>query len=448
MSQLSYRAAIDYLFGLEASKIKLGLDRTVNLLEAIGNPQQSFASVHIAGTNGKGSVASLVNSILYHNGLAVGLFTSPHLVDYRERIRRDGRSMPRQALCDIVSGLESHVRRIEASYFEATTAVAFEYFKAAGVDVAVVEVGMGGRLDSTNVIRPLVTCITTIDFDHEKYLGRTLSEIAGEKAGIIKPGVPVVCGRMRGQALATIKAVARRRGARVYQVGRDASVVPVASGLDGSTFEYVGLGRRRRLKVGLVGSHQIENAAVAVLVAEVLKERGLKVGDRAIEQGLARALWPGRLQVLRKRPLVICDGAHNVSGTRALGRALGQLGLGRTLTVFGVLRDKHYGRMLSALSGTSDRFIFTRPKWHRALPVKYLREAGGELGLDFRVASRVAPALSLALAELGRMEPAGASHRAPQARQPRPPLLVCGSLYLVGEAMQFFGFQPHRIRLC
>jgi dihydrofolate synthase/folylpolyglutamate synthase len=440
MSRFSYKAATDFLFGLEASKIKLGLDRTVNLLGAIGNPQESFGSVHIAGTNGKGSVASLVNSILYHNDLTVGLYTSPHLVDYRERIRKDGRSMPRETLCEIVSGLEGHVRRLEASYFEATTAVAFEYFRAAGVEVAVVEVGMGGRLDSTNVIRPLVTCITTIEFDHEKYLGRTLSEIAGEKAGIIKPGVPVVCGRMRDQALATIKAVARKRGAKVYQVGRDAAVEPVARGLDGSTFDYVGLGRRRRLKVGLVGSHQIENAAVAVLVAEVLREGGLKVSDPAIERGLARALWPGRVQVLRKRPLVICDGAHNVSGTRALARTLGELGLGRTLTVFGVLRDKHYDRMLGALSGVSERFIFTRPKWHRALPVKYLREAGGRLDLDFRVASRVDRALDLALA---------AGHGGgPDRLAPRPALLVCGSLYLVGEAMQFFGFQPHRVRLC
>jgi dihydrofolate synthase/folylpolyglutamate synthase len=433
MSRLSYKRAIDFLFKLETSAIKLGLDNTVSLLAAIGDPHRSFPSIHIAGTNGKGSVAGMLNSILCHSGLTTGLFTSPHLVDYRERIRLDGAAIPPGEVSDIVSDIRGHVRRIRASYFEATTAVAFEFFRSRRVDVAVVEVGMGGRLDSTNVVMPLVTCITTIGFDHEKYLGRTLARIAGEKAGIIKKGVPLVMGLMPEQAARAISTIARRRGAPVYRVGRDVAVRPVEVSLAGSTFEYSGLGAKRVLSTGLVGRHQIDNAAVAVLAAEVLAQAGFAVTDRGIRTGLERAIWPGRFQVLRRRPLVVLDGAHNISGVRSLAAALGDLGVGKNITVFGVLRDKPYQRMMSLLAPHTCRFMLTRPGYKRALPVKSLREAARCLGVGFDASSRVDRALGLALEELG------ARHGS---------LLVCGSLYTVGEAMQFFGFKPHALALC
>jgi dihydrofolate synthase/folylpolyglutamate synthase len=431
MSQLSYRAAIDFLFKLETSAIKLGLDNTTSLLGAIGNPQDSFRSVHIAGTNGKGSVASFLNSILFHNGLTTGLFTSPHLVDYRERIRRDGVAIPAGSVREIVSMVAPHVRRIGASYFEATTAVGFEYFKREKIDLAVVEVGMGGRLDSTNVIRPLAACITTIDYDHEKYLGRTLARIAAEKAGIIKAGVPVVCGRMPRSASRTIRSIAARRGARVFDAAECTTVRPLEVGRSGSIFEYRGLAGKRTLRIGLGGSYQIANAAIAVLAAEVLSETGTRIAARAIEEGLEHALWPGRFQVLKRRPLVICDGAHNVSGARALVRSLGEMGIDRVLTVFGVLRDKNCRNMLAVLSGPTDRFVFTKPDYHRALPLGALRGAARTLGLPFKGFSRVGGALDYALQHCeGR------------------PVVVCGSLYVIGEAMQFFGFKPHNVKLC
>lgn len=439
MSALSYSQARDFLFKLESSAIKLGLDNTVNLLDALGNPHRYFRSVHIAGTNGKGSVASFLNSILYHNRLRTGLFTSPHLVDYRERIRLNGEAIPPSEVGRLVSQIADHVKRIGASYFEATTAVAFEYFRRAGVDVAVVEVGMGGRLDSTNVIAPLATCITTIGFDHEKYLGRTLSRIAGEKAGTIKERVPVVCGVMPGQALRTLGDVARRNRSPVFRLGEHARVVPVRMGLDGSSFDYKGLGPSRRLRIRLVGDHQIQNAALAVLVAEVLGQSGLRVSDGAIEQGLLRASWPGRLQVLRRRPLVICDGAHNASGVRALVRNLNLLGLDGAVTVFGVLRDKSYDRMLVLLADRTARFVFTKPAYHRALPVTRLAEGGRRAGVAFTSAARSHQAIRDAIAHAFRVHGGG---------QAQPPVLICGSLYLVGEAMQFFGFKPHLVRLC
>lgn len=433
MKRLSYREAIDFLFNLESSSIKLGLDRTINLLSAVGDPQCEFESVHIAGTNGKGSVACFLNSILCHSGLKTGLFTSPHLVDYRERIRIGGVAIPRGVVSRTVANIQGHVKRTDASYFEATTALAFDYFAKEGIDIAVVEVGMGGRLDSTNVIEPLATCITTIDFDHEKYLGRTLSEIAAEKAGIIKRATPVVCGSMPRAALATVSRVAKKKHARVFRLGKDASAERLSSSLDGSVFEYRGLGPRRRLRTRLLGSHQIENAAVAVLAAEVLKSEGVRITSGSIAAGVESAVWPGRLQILRRRPLVICDGAHNASGARSLAAGLRHLGIEKAVTVFAVLRDKNYGRMLRTLSGLSAEFVFTKAVSPRALPVRRLVEEGKRAGFAFTSTASLDKAVAI-----------GLEH----ARRTGRPVLICGSLYAIGEAMQFFRFKPQLAKLC
>jgi dihydrofolate synthase/folylpolyglutamate synthase len=432
MRKLSYKAALDFLFGIEKSGIKLGLDTTLRFLETIGNPQQHFDSVHIAGTNGKGSVACFLNSILFHGGLTTGLFTSPHLVSYRERIRTDGACISRRQLADLVSDLADLITSTRVSYFETATVLAFEHFKRQGVQIAAVEVGMGGRLDSTNVLRPLVSCITSIDFDHVKYLGRTLPKIAGEKAGIIKRGVPVVCGSLSKSASETIAEVARRRHAKVYELGKHAWVKPLDCDLNGSRFAYGGLCGERVLQIASPGLHQVSNAAVAVLITEVLGEIGLPIGDGAIEEGLRHAFWPGRLQVLRRRPLIVCDAAHNVSGARVLVRSLEEIGFRSDVTVFAVLRDKAYPRMLSLLSACSDGFVLTKPDSPRALPLYKLKQAGRDAGLRFTAYASVDRALEHALAEADS----------------RGNLLICGSLYALGEAMQFLGFKPYLARLC
>jgi dihydrofolate synthase/folylpolyglutamate synthase len=432
MNRLSYRSSIDFLFNLERSGIKLGLDRTFDLLSAIGDPHCQFESIHIAGTNGKGSVACFLNSILFHNGLSVGLFTSPHLVDYRERIRKNGLSISRADLAALVSDLAQPITRIGASYFEATTAVAFEYFRRQGVEAAAVEVGMGGRLDSTNVVTPLLSCITSIDLDHVNYLGWTISKIAREKAGIIKPGVPVVCGALSGRASHTINRIAGARGARVFEMGKHATVRPLKTGIGGSTFAYIGLGKKRILNIASPGVHQIANAAVATLAAEVLSERGLKIKDKAIETGLRRAFWPGRLQVLRRRPLVICDAAHNVSGARVLAESLRTIGFLGDITVFAVLRDKDYEEMLASLSACSREFVLTKPASPRALPLYKLKAAAKELGLRFKAFSSIGAALDHSLERSTR----------------RGNILICGSLYALGEAMQFFGVRPYLAKVC
>lgn len=432
MNRLSYRASIDFLFNLERSGIKLGLERTVSLLSSIGDPHKGFKSVHIAGTNGKGSVACFLNSILFHSGLSTGLFTSPHLVDYRERIRKDGMSISRGDLAAVVTDLAEAITKVGASYFEATTAVAFEYFRRQGVDAAAAEVGMGGRLDSTNVLMPLVTCITSIDLDHVNYLGRTIPKIAGEKAGIVKPGVPVVCGFMSGSASRTVNRVARGMGSKVFEMSKHAVVRALRTGIDGSAFEYTGLDRRRVLDIRSPGLHQIANAAIATLVAEVLNETGLEIAGDAIEAGLRHAFWPGRLQVLRKSPLIICDAAHNASGAKVLTESLKAIGFRSDITVFGVLRDKDYEKMLSVLSACSDRFVFTKPASDRALPLQELKAVGRVLGLGFSAFSSVEKALEHSLARSDR----------------NTKILVCGSLYLIGEVMQFFGIKPHLASLC
>jgi dihydrofolate synthase/folylpolyglutamate synthase len=432
MSGLSYRNAVDFLYRLETSKIKLGLDRTVNLLEISGNPHHRFESIHVAGTNGKGSVACYLNSILFHDGMRTGLFTSPHLVDYRERIRVNGNVISRGDLAGLVEELEAPILDTGASYFEATTVLAFEYFARKAVEVGVIEVGMGGRLDSTNVLNPALSCITSIDFDHVKYLGRTLAGIAGEKAGIIKPGVPVVCGGLSRRASAAIRAIAASNRSRVFEVGRDASFKPLRMDMRGSTFEYTGPAGTRPVELEAPGLHHMANAATALLAVDVLRGRGFDISDKAVGAGLREAKWPGRFQVLRRRPPVICDAAHNVSGTRILVRSLKALGVADTVTVFGVLRDKDYGRMLSLLSGCSERFILTKPDSKRALPLVRLKASARELGLDFRATASVERAVKIARGICGTSKP----------------MLICGSLYALGEAMEALDYRPYRVRVC
>ncbi len=430
--RFSYRSSLDFLLNLQRSGIKLGLERTVSLLDAIGNPQNSFRSVHIAGTNGKGSVAAYLNSILYHGGFTSGLFTSPHLIEYTERVRVDGAAISQARLSSIVSDIAGPIIETGASFFEATTAVAFEEFRRRRVQVAAVEVGMGGRLDSTNVLRPDLTVITSIGFDHTRYLGRTLREIAGEKAGILKPDVPVVTGELKKGARDTVAEIARSRGSKVYEMGRHAECSMLGMDIGGCYFEYRGLRGHRVLKTSMPGWYQLANAGLAVLAAELLEDRGIKIDDAAIDRGVETALWPGRLQVLSERPLVIVDGAHNAAGSKMLAKSLEDIGVFPAITVFAVLRDKSYKDMLRHISGISRRFIFTRPRNERGLPVARLREAARELGVPGSGVGRVALAVDRALGRLGEQDA----------------LLICGSLFAVGEAMQHMGFQPHRVRLC
>lgn len=428
----TYEACIDFLLGLEKSGIKLGLERTQNLLSAIGSPQNSFKSIHIAGTNGKGSVASMIHSILFSSGYRTGLFTSPHLVCFRERIRSNGECIAKEELVEVVNGIRDHIVNCKASFFEACTAVAFDYFRRKSVDVAVIEVGMGGRLDSTNVITPMVSCICSIDYDHTEYLGKSLAKIAYEKAGIIKPGVPVVCGRMKPTAMRAIEKVRMAKNSPIYWLDKDATCKVVSLGLEGSSFEYSGLGESQRFSIGLSGLHQIGNASLSVLAAEVGSKEGLRITKDSIKEGLSNARWPGRLDVISQEPVIVVDAAHNIAGVKTLVETISRIGFKPDVVLFGVLRDKEYEGMLRLLANTTKRFVFTKPNSPRALPLHRLAKAGDSLGLNYFLTSNIDKAIK----------------KACSIATARGKILVCGSIYLIGDIMKTLGYDPCEKRIC
>ena len=343
-----YQATLDWLYALEAAKgMDFKLERVTLGLERLGNPQRRFPSIHIAGTNGKGSVAAMLHAILGAAGYRAGLYISPHLVRFTERIRVGSHEI---GAADVVA-LADEVRRevtghgIELTFFEIVTVMALLYFARQGVDVAVVEVGLGGRLDATNVIDPCVAVITTIGRDHTEFLGDDLGGIAREKGGIIKSGRPVVLGRIEGEAGAVVRRLAAERGAPVVAAGSDYRVS------DESEPGFEGLGYALpRLRLALRGPHQRENAATALATLATIRSL-LPVSEAAIRDGLASVVWPGRFEVLPSAPQVVLDGAHNVDGMRALLRALRPLLAGRALhALFAVMRDKEWRTMAELLA--------------------------------------------------------------------------------------------------
>jgi len=401
-----------YLFGLEQFGIKFGLDNIRALLARLGHPQRAFRSIHIAGTNGKGSVTAMVDEVLRRARYHSGRYTSPHLIDLSERFvvggRPIGAAQMRQSAADVQAAIEAMIAEGTLSgkptFFEATTAMAFDLFRNARVEFGVVEVGLGGRLDSTNVIEPVVTAITSIDFDHQQYLGNTLADIAGEKAGIIKPGVPVVVGAVKPEAYDVIARIARERGAELILADR----VPAEYG---------------SIHVGLRGEHQVANAAVAIRLLEALERSGIAIGRQAIVDGLANVSWPGRLDH-RRLPSgreIVFDAAHNPAGARALASYLRALGRTKPTLVFGVLRDKDVEGMLEALLPEVGRVIVTRPSNTRAAPAEELASRIREL----------APALDVEVI----VSPREAVER---ATTDSPFVVVAGSIFLLGDIMQAF----------
>ncbi|MDE2994269.1 MAG: bifunctional folylpolyglutamate synthase/dihydrofolate synthase, partial [Chloroflexota bacterium] len=339
MTMLTYNAALTYLLDrTDWERRSLGaaarggwnLDRPRALLAALGHPARRYPSIHVAGTKGKGSTAAFLASILHTAGRRVGLYTQPHLHDYRERVRINGQPIMPAALARTVTRLAAAAERLEResadlgqlTTYELGTALAFQHFADAEVDWAVVEVGLGGRLDATNVLTPAVAVITALSLDHTALLGDTLAAIATEKAGIIKPGVPVVSAAQRPEAAATLAAIATERAAPLALGGRDFtwSGNHRAGMVNGADWGYAGL------ELGLVGEHQLENAAVAVTVIETLRlTAGLEVATKAVRQGLLNVCWPGRLEVLQAgpaQPTVVCDGAHNGDSTQRLVAAI------------------------------------------------------------------------------------------------------------------------------
>jgi dihydrofolate synthase/folylpolyglutamate synthase len=432
-----------YLRDLERFGIKLGLDSMRTVLAAFGDPHRVYPSVHVAGTNGKGSVCAMLTEILAAGGRKVGLYTSPHLVRVEERIQVvcdvcddqvvfddrvdqvDGRLISSRDFCRLAGTVKARIERLLArrelgappTFFEVLTLIAFLYFREREVDVAVLEVGMGGRFDATNVVTPLVSVITSVSRDHQEHLGPTLAAIAFEKAGIIKPGVPVVCGAEARDAVRVVRAQAAGKSAPLTMVfSRKRPLTREKKNVQGMAFRYEAEGTSLRLSPGLPGAHQGRNAAIAASAALVLGRVWRPISRSAIVRGVARARWEGRLETVARNPRVLLDGAHNEGGAAALRAYLEELRPPRLVLVFTMMKDKAVGRVAGRLFPLADRIVLTTIPFARAAePAEILRRAR-----PFRDRILVEPslpkAIALARAEAGR----------------RGTVLITGSLFLVG----------------
>lgn len=397
----AYNLALDYLYSFvdyslkhasELAKADFSLDRMFALMDALGNPQAAYPIIHVAGTKGKGSVCALCAAGLQAAGFKVGLYTSPHLEDYCERIQINGRPVSHVELVELVEEIKPHVAKTpKLTTFEITTALGFLAFQRAGVDAAVVEVGLGGRLDATNVVRPRVSVITSLSMDHMAVLGDTLAKIAGEKAGIIKEGVPVVSSPQTAEALEVLLRVAREKGAPLTIVGRDVTFQLIAASLDGQEFRI----QNSEFKIPLLGAHQVVNAAAAYAA---LHASGLNVAEAAIQEGFSRVKWPARFEVARREPPVIFDSAHNDDSFARLRETLETFFPGRPVhLIFGASEDKNLAGMLREMKPKIRSLIVTRADHPRALEVETIRKLADSLGIPNEAATPVPAALRRAL---------------------------------------------------
>jgi dihydrofolate synthase/folylpolyglutamate synthase len=402
-------ARLTALRGGEHAGMRPGLERIEGLLAALGHPEEPYTLVQVGGTNGKGTIAATLATILKSAGRRVGLYTSPHLVSFRERIRVDGEPIPEDAVADGVEALGTLVARFDATVFEATTALALDHFARERVDVAVLEVGLGGRLDATTVGRPAVTVVSRIDLDHEAVLGATLTAIAMEKAAIIRSGVALSAA----QAPEVAEVIARRAqavGVPVRVEGRDLHVAVRRRSLAGQVLACRGPGWAfDGLATRLAGTYQASNVLLAVAAAA-----DLGADEAAVRRGLARVQWPGRFQIIGREPTFVLDAAHNPAGARALAASLREYFPGQAVTVIvGISRDKDAAAVLGALAPLARRIILTRARNPRAADPEALRAAAPAA----EPTSSVAEALALA------------------RRAPTPVVCVAGSVFVVGEAL-------------
>jgi dihydrofolate synthase/folylpolyglutamate synthase len=412
---MTYEETLAWLYHLEVSRgWDLKLESVRDALSRLGSPHRDFPALHVAGTNGKGSTAAFAESVLTRSGRRVGLFTSPHLSDFRERIRVGGERVSHDAVVGLVEEVRGRLAGsgVELTFFEFTTVMAFLHFARERVDAGVIEVGLGGRLDATNVVVPRTAVVTTIGFDHEQYLGSTLAAIAAEKAGVFKPAVPAVVGRVAGEALDVLLGVAAERRCPLRLLGRDFHAEVAAAG-----FDYRGRRTIRRLQPGLRGRFQVDNAALALAA---LEDGGWLDGlqDDVVRQGIAGVVWPGRLEILRERPRVIVDGAHNPAGIAALVDELASIANGRPVhLVFGVLADKRWAEMAESLAASVTDVVVVPVQERRSVTPARVAEK-----LRALVPTRVAESANAAVDAL-LDDPACTADV----------VLVAGSLFLVGE---------------
>lgn len=445
----AYRQALDWIYSFSDTE-RTGTfvhDREDNLareralLAELGNPQRAYGITHIAGTKGKGSTSALLAAILRAAGGRTGLYTQPDLHTFRERMRIDGAVVAGDEVARLVPRVRHALDALGSAYgsyitYEVATALAFLAFREAGVEHAVIEVGLGGRLDATNVVEPVVTAITSISYDHMLILGSTLGQIAGEKAGIIKPGVPVVTSAQAPEALEVLLRVATERRAPLLRAGPadsggDYTYVPEAASAEGQTFTVTTpTGRYEHLELALLGEHQLENATVAVALAELLRARGLPLDEVAIRRGLREARWPARLQVVGRTPWVVVDGAHNADSFARMFVALRRhFPFERLLLMLALMADKDLAGITAEVARANVAHVYaTAVANPRAASPESIATALAEAapGLAVTTYADVPAALEAARAGAG----------------PRDLLCVAGSLYLAGEALRWFAARP------
>jgi len=423
-----YQQAMEYLVGLTKFGMNFGLGRIQELLRRLGNPEKRLQVVHIGGTNGKGSTTAMTAEILREAGYQVGVFTSPHLHDYRERIVISGQMIAKKTVIELVGRLRPHLEEMVAggfehpTEFEVHTALALMYFAEQKVDFALIEVGLGGEIDSTNVVSPLVAVVTNVGMDHMDYLGPDLASIAKVKAGIIKPNCVAVTAAARPVVLEILRQRAAEVGVNLWVVGESVRWESRWSGELEQEFDLYGLHSiYPKLRLHLIGAHQLQNAATAVTVCELLQsEYGVDIPREAVYAGLRKVQWPGRLELISFEPKILLDGAHNVDGAQVLAAALPLFSRRRLILCLGMLADKEREKVVELLVPLADEVIVTRPNSYRAGDWETLAEAAARQG---KPVTRIADPREAALAGLSRLGPGDM-------------LCVTGSLYMLADARE------------
>lgn len=423
-----YDEIVSHIYSLKILGSKFSLEAIKKLTDLLGNPEKYLKIIHVTGTNGKGSVCAMVYSILKSQGYRVGLFTSPHLHTFRDRIIVNDRPIPKKDVVRLWNEIVPLRERMvefgirESSAFETLAAMAFKYFKEQKVDFVVLEVGLGGRLDATNIVNPMVSVITKVALDHTHILGRTLSQIAKDKAEIIKDNSYVVTAADKESVLKIIKDKCKRMHSKLFHVGTDITYKKNCSGIDGQTFDVKGTnGYYPSLRIPLIGEHQLTNAATAIAAIEALRKQGVKISDRALKEGLKNAKWPGRFEVVQKNPLVVLDGGHNPDAMRALKKILKALSYKRLILVMGISSSKDIKTMMKIIAPIADKFIITRAEY-RGTETSKLKKEVKKYVKDIIVKEKVADAARYARSIAKKDD------------------LVCigGSLFVVDEARRLW----------
>lgn len=411
---MTYKEAIDYIHSTCWKGSRPGLERITKLLNMMGNPQNEFKAVHVAGTNGKGSFCAMLSTILIETGLRVGMFTSPYVEDFEERFQVNGKMIERKELAEITEYVKQFADQMEdlPTEFELITAIGFEFFKRRRVHIAVVECGMGGRLDSTNVFpKPLLSVITGIALDHTEYLGNTISKIAAEKAGIIKPGCPVLFGGDSDTAYRVIRKKAEELGAPCCRTSRR-SITNLQCDPSGATFDYK---RFDRVHISMLGVYQPYNAANVIEAVELLRFAGVSIDDLAFRNGLEKTFWKARFERMSEDPLVFYDGGHNMEGVEAAVETVKTYFPGQKLHIIsGVMADKKYEEMAATIASVADRVYAVTPDNPRALAAERYAELYRSLGVPAEAFDTFNKAVAAAVKD---------------CRETGTPLLCLGSLY-------------------